>query len=91
MTTVKRQHKYDLEVLYPHPDFDEIGVRLQKRTSIVFTYPDIKYEFRIVSASEARNWDGTPSDWGADDPRKAIEKAVTRDGKTQYSNFWGWN
>lgn len=70
---MKRQ--YDLEVLNPHPDLDEIEVRLQKRTPIVFTYPDIKYEFRIVSVGS----------------RKTIQKTVIRDGKTQYSNFWGWN
>jgi len=74
------------------PDLAEITRRCKKRGVIKFTRTNGVYEFRIIKACEAKNYDGTNDDpYPASDPRMALERKFIRpDGSKRYSNHWGW-
>lgn len=74
------------------PDLTEITRRCKKRGKIKFTRHDGVYEFRIIKACEAKDYDGrNEGSWPASDPRMALERKFTNlNGRSRYTNHWGW-
>jgi len=71
------------------PKISEIAKRLKKREVIRFTkFSDI-YEFKRIHASQAKNYDGTPTTWPLTDKRNPIQLKITRsNGEVRYTNYW---
>lgn len=65
--------------------------RMQKRgsKSVQWTLSRATIRFSKISATSARNWDGSPAGQGQDPSRMILEKMYWAVGETpRYTNWW---
>lgn len=77
--------------VYAINHLDEARKRMQSRKSrrVCWTYPHMIVEFKLISAHQARNWDGSSAGQGNDLNQTILQRMTWVNGQSpRFTNWW---